>query len=345
MPNTTPKLATIVLIISAFVFSSNSTAQESKTHLDLSVTAGSTGLGFELAMPIGEYLGVRAGGTFMPKVVVPLTFAVQLGEGNQMTADGEETRFQRMAHMLEGFVGQKVDDKIEMEASPTMNQGKLLLDVHPFRNKNWHFTTGFYVGKSKIAQCVNKSNEISTLFAVNLYNRLYDNNGVITTLGNMSVSLPPEFLHLLYDFGRAGFPVGEYVEDIVYPEDVFEYDEDYDEYYILHEKGEIIHPKGSTYLMAPSNENSVSANAFVNKFRPYFGFGYSGALDRNSRWQIGFDAGVMFWGGAPKLVDHTGIDLMYDVQNIQGQVGDYVELARHAQAYPVLELKLTHRLW
>ena len=36
-----------------------------------------------------------------------------------------------------------------------MNNFKLLVDVHPFRNKNWHVTTGFYWGPSKVAKAEN----------------------------------------------------------------------------------------------------------------------------------------------------------------------------------------------
>lgn len=310
-------------------------------HLDLSLTAGSTGIGFELGMPINEWFRVRAGGTFMPKFHYPLQFTAHIGEGDQMTADGLETRFERMAGMLEGFVGQPVDDKVDMTASPSMNQAKFMFDAMPFRNKNWHFTAGFYAGKSNIATCINDTHEITSLFAINLYNRIYDNNGEIA----LGFSVPPDILAQIMWFGRAGFPTGEYVNDIVYTEDVWAHDDHFNIDYIEHAKGEIIHAKGDTYLMAPSNENTAYAKAFVNKFRPYFGFGYDGSIARNGKWRLGFDAGVMFWGGAPKLIDHSGIDLMYDVTNIGGQVGDYVEVARHAKAFPVLELKLTHRLF
>lgn len=310
-------------------------------HLDLSLTAGSTGIGFELAMPVNDYLRVRAGGTFMPKFEYPLTFTAHIGEGDQMTADGLETRFERMAGMLEGFVGQPVDDKVDMVGSPCMNQAKVLLDVQPFRNKHWHFTAGFYAGKSKVANCINKTHEITSLFAINLYNRLYDNNGEIA----LGFSVPPDLLMQIMWFGRAGFPTGQYAHDVVYAEDVWVHDDFLDIDYIEHAKGDIIHAKGDTYMMAPSIENTAYADAFVNKFRPYFGIGYNGPLSRDGRWNLGFDAGAIFWGGAPKLIDHAGVDLMYDVYDIGGQVGDYVELARHAKAFPVLELKLSYRLF
>lgn len=311
-------------------------------HLDVSFTAGTTGLGFDFSMPINRYVGVRVGASFMPQFSYPLTFTAQIGEGNQMTADGLETRFERMATLLEGFVGQEVDDKVDMTASPyRVNQFKFMVDVTPFRRKNWHFTTGFYLGQSKIARCINKNHEIATLFAVNLYNRLYENNGEIA----LGFSLPPDILVQILSFGQAGFPLGQYVDDVVYTEDVWVHDEHFNIDYIEHAKGEVIHPKGSTYLLAPNDDNTVFVDAFVNKFRPYFGIGYNGAISRDKRWSLGVDAGIMMWGGAPKLMDHSGVDLMYDLKNIEGQVGDYVKLARHMKAYPIVELKITHRLF
>lgn len=312
-----------------------------QSHLDLSLTSGTTGIGFDLSMPINRYLGVRTGATFMPHFTYPLTFTAQIGDGDQMTEDGLETRFERMAGMLEGLVGQPIDDKVEMEASPRANQFKLMIDVHPFHNKNWYFTAGFYVGKAKIARCINKSNEVTSLFAVNLYNRLCDNNGEIA----MGFSVPPEILNLMQQFGRAGFPMGQYVNDVVYADDVWVHDDVLDIDYIEHEKGEIIHKKGDTYFLTPNLDNTVYVDAFVKKFRPYFGLGYNGSISRDKRWGLGFDAGILMWGGAPRLIDHTGTDLMYDLKNIKGQVGDYVKIARYMKAYPVIELKLTHRLF
>lgn len=297
-------------------------------HLYIAGTAGTTGLGVEISMPVSRFLDVRLGGTFMPKFHHNMTFTAQLGDGDQMTEDGLETRFERMAGMLEDLVGQPVDDKVEMVVTPRMNQLKLMADIKPFKDKRWHVSAGFYYGKSRIARAKNVSKEVSSLFAINLYNRLYDNGGVLTN----GIALPPDIMHLLLSFGRAGFHTGNYANDVM------AYDEEYDEWYVEHEKG-------SAYLMSASSDNTVYADGFVSRFRPFVGFGFNGNLSKDGRWQLGFDAGVMFWGGAPRLIDHSGVDLMYDVKDIEGQVGDYVDLARHAKAFPVLELKLSHRLF
>lgn len=310
-------------------------------HLDFTVSGGSTGIGVELGMPINDIFKVRAGGTFMPRFKYPLTFTAQIGEGSQTVDDGLTSRFDRMAELLEGFVGQKVDDKIDMIGTPRLNQARVLIDVSPFKRKGWHFTTGFYLGSKRVGHCINRSHEIASLFAINLYNRIYDKNGEIA----MGFSLPPDIMMQILTYGRAGFPTGHYTKDIVYEEDVWVHDDYLDIDYIEYAKGDIIHAKGDTYLMAPSDENTAYADAYVNRFRPYFGVGYDGHISRDKRWKLGFDAGVMFWGGAPQLIDHSGTDLMYDVENIGGSVGDYVELARHAKAFPVVELKLTRRLF
>lgn len=325
-------------------------AQETKAfrHLDLGVTGGSTGIGVELAAPINDYVRLRLGGNYMPHFHYNMTFTAQIGTGDQMTIDDvpgthTPTRFEKMAELLEDFVGQPVDDKVDMVARPNMNQLKLLVDVMPFRNKGWHFTAGVFYGKSRIAQAINRTHETSSLFAINLYNRMYENGGAISH----GISLPPEYRDRLLEYGRAGFPMGFYTFDHLYEEDVMIHDDDDDMDYPLHLKGDVIEgmAKGDPYLMGASNENTAYANVYVNRFRPFFGFGYEGAVSKDRGWRLGFDAGVLFWGGMPNIVDHAGVDLIHDVTGIGGQVGDYINLAKHMKAFPVLEFKITRRLF
>ena len=48
-------------------------------HLDLSVTAGTTGIGIEASSPIGEYFQLRAGYDFMPRFTAKMKFDVTIG--------------------------------------------------------------------------------------------------------------------------------------------------------------------------------------------------------------------------------------------------------------------------
>lgn len=336
------KILTFVALMCSLCLSAQSYIKKDKNvHLDISFTAGTTGIGGELGLRLFDVAKIRAGASFMPKFNYDATFRAEMEYGTLMTDDGLETRFQRVAHMLEEFVGQPVDDQIEMTAVPRLNQAKFLVDIMPFKNKDFHFTTGFYLGKSCIAVCENKPKEISTLFAINLYNRMYENNGELA----FGISLPLDYWYIMKYYGRAGFPTGKYTKDIVYQEDVWVHDENLDEEYqdyIEHHKGDIIHKAGDTYMMTPSKENTAYAKAYVNVFRPYVGFGYDGKLDKAGKFKLGVDAGVLFWGGSPELIDHNGFDLMNDVEDIGGQVGRYVDFARKAKVFPVLELKLSY---
>ena len=123
-------------------------------NVDASVTLGTTGVGVDVAVPINEIFQVRTGFSFTPRVHATMNFAVQVGdekESEQVQAE----KFNRLADMLEEYTGTRVGNSIDMVGTPTMNNFKLLVDVHPFRNKNWHVTTGFYWGPSKFAKAQN----------------------------------------------------------------------------------------------------------------------------------------------------------------------------------------------
>ena len=122
------------------------------------------------------------------------------------------------------------------------------------------------------------------------------------------------------------------------------------------------------FRLEPDANNNVSATIRVNSFKPYLGFGYGGRFFRdNDIYHISFDAGILFWGGTPRITtndihkvtfspneDYTeaiknetiepGVNLAKDVYNIPGKVGDYVKFFKGFKVYPVLELRLSRRI-
>ena len=108
-------------------------------HLDLSVTAGTTGIGIEASSPIGEYFQLRAGYDFMPRFTAKMKFDVTIGgqPAHQYDAQGNpvESSFDKMQKLMKGFSGYDVDDHVDKLGKPTMNNFKLLLDVFPFEVK------------------------------------------------------------------------------------------------------------------------------------------------------------------------------------------------------------------
>ncbi|MBQ8099529.1 MAG: hypothetical protein IJ244_08420 [Bacteroidaceae bacterium] len=314
----------IALCFSTLAYSQSNYSTSFKTenkvfnHLDLSVTAGSTGLGFDLSTPVGPVVSLRTGFAYMPKFNHHMHFDIQVGDEPESKYDANgnrvETKFDRLADYLKQFTGYTVEDQIEMIGEPHMYNFKLLVDVFPFRNKHWHFTTGFYVGPSKIAKAYNVTEAMPSLLAVGMYNKMYEkalNDEPIITWGSFDI-----YGDRLLNYGRMGIHVGNHVSD------------------------------GSSYRMEPDEHGMVKAKVKVNSFKPYIGFGYGGALSkRDDKYQISFDCGTMFWGSTPRIITHDGTNLAKDVDHIGGRVEDYVDLIKGFKVFPVINIRLTRRLF
>jgi hypothetical protein len=334
-------------------------------HLDFSLTAGTTGLGFDLAMPIGDVVQIRTGGTFMPHFHYKMNFLVMVGDNGKTIS---EARFNNIASRLEALTGFKVDNTVRTIAEPTFNNFKLLVDIFPFKNKHWHFTAGFFLGSSTLGRAYNATEEMQTLLGVNIYNYIY-NSAVAAheSFGSMSEYLMPGyapqgvnfFEDKFREYGQMSIPNGYYThdvyatEDILYDHDVYDVNEKSATYgTLLHSKGEVkvakgevLHKAGDKYRMIPDKEGMVKAEAKINRFKPYLGAGFNTAISKNKNTSISIDAGVMFWGGTPDIIMHDGTDLINDVRDMEGQVGDYVDKIKKFKVFPVLSLRLTQKLF
>jgi hypothetical protein len=98
-------------------------------HLSLGVTLGTTGLGFDVAAPVTEYLQLRAG--------YDILSGLKYKEDIDYRAKGQPTK------------------KTEVEGKLHLGAAKLLLDVFPFRTVPFRFTTGFYLGTDEIIKAEN----------------------------------------------------------------------------------------------------------------------------------------------------------------------------------------------
>ena len=305
-------------------------------HLDVSFTAGTTGLGFDVAAPIGDYVQLRTGFDWMPRWEKEMSFDIQSFSNDGKISSLTE-KFDRISKLMYEVTGYRVDSNIDMIGKPTYWNFKFLVDVFPFRNKHWHFTAGFYWGPSKIAEAYNTTEDAPSLFAVGMYNHLYQNawnnyNGIFTPLyvlnEDTEITLSPEIIERLLRYGRMGIHVGDYAHDI--------YDAE----------GNIIHHEGEPYRMEPDENSMVRANAYANSFKPYLGFGYGGRLIKgNDNYHISFDCGVLFWGGTPDCITHDGTNLTKDVRDINGKVGRYVDLIKSVKVFPVLNVRLTRKIF
>lgn len=333
-------------------------------NLDVSVTAGTPGIGIDVASKIGRYVQLRAGYEFMPRFNMHVNFPIEVGgqPAKLYDANGNrvESRFDRLSKMLTSVTGYEVQDEVEMIGKPTINNFKFMVDVFPFRNKHWHVTAGFYWGKSQFGYAENSTQAMTSLLAVGMFNQLYDRatdvdkplfefgDVIIWDFNAGGTSLSEKIANY---GGRMGFHIGEYTHDVyyTYPEDVYSepyYDDEEPE--LLHAKGEqvLIHKAGDRYVMEPGSDGMVKVYAKSNPFKPYIGFGYGGRLIKNrDDWQVSFDAGMMFWGGTPDLYTHDGTNLTKDVTNISGKVGDWVDRIAGFKVYPVLSVRFTKTIF
>lgn len=280
-------------------------------HLDASVTLGTTGIGIEASSPISDFGKLRAGFSFMPHFHYNMSFPVQVGE----TAEESATKFENLSGKLKDLTGFNVDDRIDMIGVPTYFNFNLLFDFFPIKNnKHWYVTAGFYLGNSKIAEAYNTTEDMPSLMAISIYNNIY--NKVVKgepIYGTAHLDFETEDKILSY--GRMGVHVGDF-------------------------------ENGDPYMMEPDENSMVKARATVNAFKPYLGFGYTGRLIKgNDDYKISFDCGALFWGGTPSIITHDGTNLSKDVKNIQGKVGDYIDLFKSFKVFPVLNVKITKTIF
>ena len=310
-------------------------------HLNVGVTLGTTGLGVEASMPINNYLWVRSGLSFMPRMEVPMTFEIQVGDDPATS----KAKFNRMSTALESFTGKPVSNNVYMTGKAKMWNWNVLFDIYPFQqNLHWRVTAGFFLGPSNVAEAFNQTESMASLVAVDIYNNIYNKLHGKTKrelAGVKLIDLGPGYEDVYMDLdlllkmqelfdaaGRMGLYLGDYTHDI------------------KDEEGNVIHKKGDPYVMTPNDDHMVKADMKVNAFKPYIGFGYDGRLVKgNDRLHVGFDAGIMLWGGKPCLYAHDGTDLINDVEGIIGKVGDYVDAMSKLVVYPVANVRFTYTIF
>lgn len=286
--------------------------------LEVAANIGTTGLGLEIASPMTEWAKLRAGFDWMPPFSIPMTFKMD------SYVDGKvNDKFETIQDMMYKMSGMTIDKEIKMESKPTMTTFRLLIDVYPFKNnRHWHVTAGFFAGGSSVGKSVNTMTEMPSLLSINMYDRLYQTYAsddymdyVTDTPIFGDIYLDPEVAMTLHDkllnLGRLGVHVGD-------------------------------HKDGTPYMMMPDKDGTVSAKAKVNRFRPYLGLGYGGAMSHDGRWQASFDAGVQFWGGAPRVTTHDGT-VLNDLDHLRGEVSDYIGLMKALPVYPTLDFRISYR--
>lgn len=291
-------------------------------RLDIGVSLSTMGLGLELQTPVTKWVNVRAGIDWMPRFNVPLSFDLNTYSGGVSTGN-----FNNVAEMVYDLTGIEMDETVHMNGKGSMTNFKFMIDFFPVpENRHWHITAGFFAGTSMIAKAYNTYDEKPTLVGLNIYNRAYEYFTNLESVYDVPLGggnyMDPEIVRDLQskfrEYGRMGIHIGDF-------------------------------KNGNPYIMDPAPDGTISAKAFVNHFKPYLGAGYSTDLDREKRWHFGVDVGAIFWGGAPKVINHdynTGqdIDFTKDLVNIKGKVGKYVKTCKAFPVYPLVAIRFSYSI-
>lgn len=313
--------------------------------IQIAANVGTTGLGLEVATPMTKWAKLRVGFDAMPNFRVPMKFGV-----NSYLDGRINNKFGKIQELMQQMTGMDIDETVEMDSRPTMTTFKMLVDVYPFRNRHWHFTAGFYYGGKSVGKSINTMGEMPSLVCLNMYNRLY--NYVMADDFIEKILDEPIYgdFYLDYDaacelqkqmgeYGELGVHIGDYKDRWI---DVPVVDEKTGEPVIDETTGEPMTKKvNEPYMMHPDKDGTVSARAFVNRFRPYVGFGYEGGLSKDGRWKIGVEAGVQFWGGVPKVTTHEGV-VLNDLVNLRAKVKRYMDLMKCAPVFPSISCRLSY---
>lgn len=151
----------LTMLCGALTVSAQEEDKNMFNHLSAGINVGTPGIGFDVAAPIGNYVQVRAGVSFMPNI----KFGTDLD-----ISDGGS------------IAGYRIPETLEVEAKVGFTNGKLLFDVFPFKSSSFHITAGAYFGSSAIIKAYNKEDGVLQDLAD--YNRANPGNEIGYELGD-----------------------------------------------------------------------------------------------------------------------------------------------------------------
>lgn len=322
------KLLLALALVPCTLFAQNSASKGSDnvkafSHLEIGENVGTTGVGINLATPLNKHLKLRVGVDYMPKVGDVATYSMAAVNGAQDLDMDYKTN--HLAEYLQDLVhNPDIDNKVDMNRRIGFINAKAILDWYPFQKKNWHFSAGFYVGSRKVGEVSNTVEEAPTMLAMIMYNDMYDQIQSLGQyeyptfeLGKYSFELDPiagkKMKNAFNAYGRVAVQLGTFAD-------------------------------GTPHYLEPDPSGIISAEAKVNAFKPYVGFGYDTHFGKDGRWNFGFDAGMIVWG-TPHIMCNDGVCLVHDVKKIGGIVGRYISFAKKMPIYPAIEIKLAYTVF
>ncbi|MBO4810870.1 MAG: hypothetical protein J5552_04815 [Prevotella sp.] len=172
-------------LLMALAFAQGASAQSQSfglfDHLALGASIGTDGIGFDVAAPITDYGGLRAGVSFWPKA--KLKTDIDINDNSSF-----------------------LEPTVDIEGKVNIFDVKLLADLYPLKGCSFHLTVGAFYGKEKVLTATNTSMFIKDPskygklgLMVGNYRVTTDQNGYITADAKVNAFKP----YLGIGFGRA----------------------------------------------------------------------------------------------------------------------------------------------
>ena len=133
-------------------------------HMALGVGLGTDGVSLHAGFPIGDFVGLRVGGNWVPGIGFN-----GVGKFN-VSSDGKTSGQQK---------------EVPYQAQILMGGGDLLADIYPGRKTNFRFTVGFGAGPKRLARVYNREP-----FLVGKTFITTDKNGVVNADLNVNAFRP-----------------------------------------------------------------------------------------------------------------------------------------------------------
>ena len=288
-------------------------------HLAIGIGIGTEGASLDLALPIGNYVQLRAGMSYLPSIKLTKHF-----DASQTGSTGT-SNFDSITSILHDITGLQFDEQIDMKATTQLWNGKILVDVFPFKKKNWFFSAGLYFGPKQVMHIENAAEDMGTLIALSTFNNIYNkvedavaNDNPAQIFGD--ISLTPQMMDQIMSIGRLGIAVGTYKQTTE------------------------SHQAGDIYNMVPDENGMIKLDVRSNIVRPYVGFGYRTAISRDKRSFFSVDAGILCWGTL-KMITHDGTNLIKEVDVTNPMLKQYTDVVNHMKVYPAINIRFTRQIF
>lgn len=200
------RILSTIFVAAALLSASFQASAQFFDHLSLGVGAGLDGVSLDLAVPVGNYVQLRAGGSYMPPVRIPKEF--------------KNFEYQKGKTMDLNVMGQM-----------QISSFNAMLDLFPGKKTGFHFTLGLFAGDRTIASVRSVGVEFEEELVVGNKQFEYDDNGQVHL--NLDVNkflpyfgigagrpVPNKAVSFVFDFGAlytGGMGVYTYATDLTQP--------------------------------------------------------------------------------------------------------------------------------